>query len=400
MGGLAVGAEGTTMPANRHPRRVVLNWLGLGAGASLLASCAASPHAPRPTQPASERAEATAQISAENPPLHTIGTPTVLPPPAQAPTKPLLPTSIRVVRLWSIDGAANPLKLPAGLAMSRQGRLYIIDAGHDRIQVYDRDGRFVASWGGPGSDDGQFRFLLSDRCNESDPLNCLPNVGGGVAIDGQERVYVADYGNARVQVFDPGGRLLARWGREGDDAGEFRLPRGLAVDERGRVYVSDSENHRIQVFDDRGRPLGAWGSRGGAAGRLLRPSAVAITPRGQICVADPWNFRVQIFDDAGRFVAHYAWPIDALSPDPMLAARPSSIAIDDQGQFYLAGLAGGVQKLDATGRLMTRWGTAGEGGVRLGLPSAIAIDSAGDLYVADLADSAVQKFRQLAPVMG
>jgi tripartite motif-containing protein 71 len=45
-------------------------------------------------------------------------------------------------------------------------------------------------------------------------------------VDGQGRVYVADHGNNRIQVFSPEGQFLAVWGREGGEPGEFRLPQG------------------------------------------------------------------------------------------------------------------------------------------------------------------------------
>ena len=70
----------------------------------------------------------------------------------------------------------------------------------------------------------------------------------GLAIDGDGNVYVADWENDRIQVFDPQGRFLRKWGEEGDGDGEFLHPIGLAIDGDGNVYVAEDENHRIQVF--------------------------------------------------------------------------------------------------------------------------------------------------------
>ena len=71
---------------------------------------------------------------------------------------------------------------------------------------------------------------------------------GGRAIDGEGNVYVADSWNHRIQVFDPQGRFLRKWGTEGEENGQFADPKGLATDGDGNVYVADSGNHRIQVF--------------------------------------------------------------------------------------------------------------------------------------------------------
>ena len=69
---------------------------------------------------------------------------------------------------------------------------------------------------------------------------------------------MSEYGNARIQVFDPQGRFLREWGSEGSEDGEFRTPQCLSIDSKGNVYVSDYWNDRIQVFDPQGRFLRKW----------------------------------------------------------------------------------------------------------------------------------------------
>jgi len=59
---------------------------------------------------------------------------------------------------------------------------------------------------------------------------------------------VSDRGNDRIQVFEPQGRFLLKWGIRGSGDGEFSQPQGLAIDSEGNVYVSDQGNHRILVF--------------------------------------------------------------------------------------------------------------------------------------------------------
>ena len=67
------------------------------------------------------------------------------------------------------------------------------------------------------------------------------------AVDAAGRVFVTDYSNHRVQVFDRDGRFLAAWGEYGTDAGEFASALGVAVGGDGTVYVTD-EGKRLQAF--------------------------------------------------------------------------------------------------------------------------------------------------------
>jgi len=90
-----------------------------------------------------------------------------------------------------------------------------------------------------GSDDGEFRFPLS------------------LAVGPNQRIYVLDAGNARIQVFDSQGQYLTQWGRPGSGPGEFDFGTGLSaddfagsivVDDDGFVDVADVGNRRIQKF--------------------------------------------------------------------------------------------------------------------------------------------------------
>ena len=67
-------------------------------------------------------------------------------------------------------------------------------------------------------------------------------------MDDLGRVYVADWGNHRIQVFDEDGVFLWSWGCYGSDDAQFIHPKGLASDGLGNVYVVDCDNHRIQKF--------------------------------------------------------------------------------------------------------------------------------------------------------
>jgi len=65
-------------------------------------------------------------------------------------------------------------------------------------------------------------------------------------VDGTLFVGDAAFGN--VQMFDPSGALLFFFGETGTEAGQFLMPRNLFMDENQRLYVADPYNNRVQVF--------------------------------------------------------------------------------------------------------------------------------------------------------
>src|SRR5689334_7105591 len=106
----------------------------------------------------------------------------------------------------------------------------VSDQGNFRIHKFSATGQPLASWGGSGSDHGQFMQLE------------------GVAVDAKGNVLVADSGNNRISVFSPDGHLLAESGARGMRAGQFQGPAGIAVDASGAIFVSELYNHRVQRF--------------------------------------------------------------------------------------------------------------------------------------------------------
>jgi tripartite motif-containing protein 71 len=85
----------------------------------------------------------------------------------------------------------------------------------------------TATWGGYGSEDGQFNFPQ------------------GVDTDSDDNVFVADTGNDRIQKFDSSGTFVTKWGSEGTGDGQFAGPVAIATDSHDNVYVADRYNNRI-----------------------------------------------------------------------------------------------------------------------------------------------------------
>ena len=176
----------------------------------------------------------------------------------------------------TLGAAPGQFDLVRDAAQDSEGSFYVAESGeYDRIQKFTSDGKPVLQWGGHGSKRGQF---------------ALPQT---LAIDEEDRIWVADAANHRLQAFDPQGNPVECWGIQGGNPGELRYPYDLAFARDGSIFVCEFGNNRIQRFTRQGRSLGCWGTHGRGEGQLNGPWALVCDSRGRIHVLDTNNHRVQ-----------------------------------------------------------------------------------------------------------
>ncbi len=184
---------------------------------------------------------------------------------------------------------AGVLRRPSAVAIDRDGRVWVLDAALHTLFCFNGDGSVASRVGGRGGDPGLFSFpaglALRDAAAASQPA-------------GEPRVAVADSMNFRVQLLDAA-RAARAFGRKGDAAGDFSLPRDVAFDRAGHVYVLDNQFENVQIFDAQARLLLAFGEEGDGPGRFSLPSGITIDPQDRIWVADTYNRRVQVFQYIG-----------------------------------------------------------------------------------------------------
>lgn len=120
---------------------------------------------------------------------------------------------------------------PSFLTVDNKGNLYVVDTMNGRVQIFDKDGKFLRAFGQFGDISGMF---------------ARPK---GIAVDSEGHIYVVDSAFNNVQIFSEEGQILMSFAGYGSDRGQTILPAGAAIDKDDYIYVVDSYNRRVVVFE-------------------------------------------------------------------------------------------------------------------------------------------------------
>ena len=212
---------------------------------------------------------------------------------------------------------------PKGMSLDHDGNVLLVEPHYSRVNHFDTLGHLVRQWGKNGTNAGEVMFPRSIAVNKAgeiwvseygavervqrfspDGLKLLGSVGKpgngpgdlnraeGVGMDGEDRLFVADSCNHRIQVFGPTGEFVSEFGRAGRGVGELSYPYDVRVDKTGRRYVCEFGNSRIQVFDPQNKPVELIGRPGSGIWQLATPWSIALDSRGNLYIADSGNNRV------------------------------------------------------------------------------------------------------------
>ncbi|MDT8337668.1 MAG: 6-bladed beta-propeller [Sulfurimonas sp.] len=121
---------------------------------------------------------------------------------------------------------------PTNIAVDRRnGNIVVVDTQNFRVQIFDKEGKFITKFGNVGNKPGTF---------------ARPK---GVGIDSQGNIYVADSAFNNIQIFDEYGKsLLMYFGGGGYGPAQFRLITGVYIDENDKIVIADGFSGRVQTF--------------------------------------------------------------------------------------------------------------------------------------------------------
>jgi DNA-binding beta-propeller fold protein YncE len=249
--------------------------------------------------------------------------------------------------IYKFDAKGNVVKSfgagmfiwPHGLHVDREGNVWATDAaaqdavamaakaggkyGHQVVK-FSPDGKVLMTLGEPGVPGSDERHFISPSA---------------VAVAANGDIFVADgHGaseNNRVVKFSKDGKFIKAWGKTGYAPGEFRTLHAIAIDSRGRVFVADRGNNRIQLFDQEGKHLSTWLQFG-------TPSGIAFDDKDQIYVADSesdnvtnpgWEQGIRIGDAKTGWVTAFILDYGG-DPRTLTGSGPEFVTVDKHGNVF------------------------------------------------------------------
>ena len=227
----------------------------------------------------------------------------------------------QLVRKFGSKGSNNgQFNYPRGVAFDSHNHLYVVDSGNYRVQKFDINGNYLLQFGSRGASDGQLdgpygiavhndKVYIADYHNKRVSVfqtngqfyNTIgSNILGkleDVAISADKYLVVAGYNPDCIYTFILDGHYIGKFGTKGSGRREFDDPYGIIGDSYGFIIVVDSNNHRVSIFDKHHHCIHCFGSNGSANGQFNCPRGIALSPNGSIYVSDHCNKRIQIFSN-------------------------------------------------------------------------------------------------------
>ena len=165
------------------------------------------------------------------------------------------------------------------LTIDEDDFVYTADDGDHTVRKFSPDGELLMTLGTPGvpSDTGYDGKVTSSITRLGPPFNRPTKAAIGPNGD----IYVSDgYGNARIHRFSSAGELIESWGELGSGPGQFNVPHGVWVAD-DRVFVADRENDRVQIFSLGGEFLEIWD-------HVQRPTDIYVDAQGLVYISSLW----------------------------------------------------------------------------------------------------------------
>lgn len=141
-------------------------------------------------------------------------------------------TGNKLMEIGKMGVNPGEFRAPNGVTADKDGNIYVVDTGNSRVQVFNKDGKFL-------------RIINGAKDGKGSSIFVNPR---GIGIDTKGRIYVANNLTNFVVALDKDGKKLFEFGGNGSANTQFALPNGLYVDENDQILITDTINQRVAIY--------------------------------------------------------------------------------------------------------------------------------------------------------
>lgn len=222
------------------------------------------------------------------------------------------------------------LSEPYGMAISRDGSIYVVDRGSNRLIRFNSELKAEKQIGGFGSGSENF------------------NRPTFVTVDNNLNILVCDENNRRVARFDSRLNFVDEiLFSDEEDPFKFGYPSGIAVTNYGETWIADRERNRLCLFNNVGKFSRFLGEFGSAEGQFENPEKITKSPNGSFYLCDAGHGRIVVFDEFGNFSKKLVFN---------QIEYPLSAAFDKGTMWVLDGAGSAVFLTDMKGAIIKKFG--------------------------------------------
>jgi sugar lactone lactonase YvrE len=228
----------------------------------------------------------------------------------------------KIANQKNFEELQNQLKKPAGLAMDKDGRLYVSCQDTNQILIIDfESGKLLGKLGKTGKGQGQLRSPMD------------------IDVDSSGRIAVAEWRNQRVQILDQNGKCLKEiiYNEETKRGYKPVSPRGVFWTVEGKLLVTYPLFNQVVCWNvDNGELLWRYGIKGSDRGMLHNPSYITNSTDGRFLISDTLNHRLVEISRDGKYYQNYnvrkgSAPGRLISPRGIMLNKEGTLVIADQG---------------------------------------------------------------------
>lgn len=232
---------------------------------------------------------------------------------------------------------------PSGIIADEEN-IYVVDTYNSRIQILDRkygDYKYEINFREKVSEEDQDKKKLE----KEEPAE--KKIGGEELVvqksvpvpidfemDTKGKIYVTFKRNSTVRVYDKKGNFKYKFGKPGQNDGEFSIATSIAANNitsevETKIYIVDTMNYRVQIFNESGKFLNKFGRHSDEMDGFLMPSLISLDNNSRVYVYDRAKGKILVYDKDRKYLFYFGRSEKLAFAEDLFIDRDNTIYVAD-----------------------------------------------------------------------